>query len=82
LSITPQVKRFDVFDSKEALEYHIFQRAGASNDDLNIIRSGIIAVAVQRAAMLLHKSTCSSAGIVAGTSFDMSHYTLVPQNCP
>ena len=31
-----QVKCFDVFDSKEALEYHIFQRAGASNDDLKI----------------------------------------------
>ena len=71
-----------MFDSKEALEYHEFQRAGASNDDLKIIRSEIIGVAVQRAAMPLHKSTCSSAGIVAGTPFDMSHYTLLPQNYP
>jgi hypothetical protein len=71
-----------VFDSKKALEYHIFQRAGASNDDLKNIRSEIIALAVQRAAMLLHKSTCSSAGIVAGAPFDMSQYTLVARNCP
>ena len=71
-----------MFDSKEALEYHIFQRAGASNDDLKNIRSEIIALAVQRAAMLLHKSTCSSAGIVAGTPFDMSQYTLVARNFP
>ena len=37
---------------------------------------------MQRSAMLLHKSACSSEGNAGVTSSNMPKYKLVPQKCP